>query len=514
MAPTYPLATMITDPLISNALLGTARMTALPQAPDGSLEKTWLAIDSENPTTAILKALALTRAFQLAGAKTIRLQEGEKTAVTTADNPLPSAAVDLALRLLTGEFSEILPEWMSLATKARCNLPPRILPELLSMGAKNQGLRPAVINLSGERGLWIARRYKEYEWLLDASQVDENAWETGSPFERIAFLRHTRAADPSAAANLISSHWSEEDASMRESILKLVAENPQSCDEPWLETLALKDRRKEIRDLAAVSLVNISTSSFRIRSLERVNYCLKIERRFMKRAITIHPPFAFDPTWAADGIKEKPPTGIGEKAWWLRQLISHVPLDEYPELFDVTEDDLFSITRDKDWQTDVVIGWIESALRYPKRALAKKFIPFIANLQPWPANYLNQTQIIQTVLESLSTVDQYEILDKLAKNLQPHFALDLLARIKTYPPDGHGKTILSILDNALSEKTAYLTRPQCRALAVCIHPNKIQNQLERLAKLPELSAPAEEFATTLEFRRSMISQFKLLSSNE
>ena len=37
----------------------------------------------------------------------------------------------------------------------------------------------------------------------------------------------------------------------------------------------------------------------------------------------------------------------------------------------------------------------------------------------------------------------------------------------------------------------------------------IQPRLEKLAKLAELSAAAEEFATTLEFRRSMISHFTI-----
>lgn len=500
---------MTTDPLISTALLGTARMPALPPAPDPSLEKVWQAIAPENPAAAILQALALTRALHLAGAGTVALSEEPAVCPPEKFGMLPAAGADLALRLLSGEFAEILPEWMRLATAARRTLPPRALPELLAMATKNKGLRPAAITLAGERGLWIARRHSEFQWLLETSEAEEGAWEDGSPAERLAWLRQTRANDPTAAAEIIISHWPAEDAPMRDAILRLVSENPHPCDETWLESLALRDRRQEIRELATISIVEISGTPFHARATARLRDHVKIQRRLMKRIIAIEPPAAFDPAWAADGLKEKPPGGIGEKAWWLRQIVARIPLDEFPGLLDIPADDLFSLTRETDWQEPLIAGWIESAQRFPTRSLAGKFIPFLATLVPWPAGTLPQSQIIQRVLEKLPVGDQYAILDKLAKTLPPPIALDLLARTASHPPDGHGNAILAVLHDALSATANFLTRPQARALAICIPPAQIQPTLERLAKLPNLSAAAEEFATTLEFRRTMISQFQL-----
>ena len=193
---------------------------------------------------------------------------------------------------------------------------------MLAAAAKNPALRAAVPALAGERGLWIARRHRNYAWMLEGTAVDENAWDDGDPAERLAWLRQTRAADPSRAAAAIAAQWSGEDASMRESILRIIGESPQACDEPWLEGLALKDRRQEIRELAATALSDLPDSGFQSRAVARVRGRVKIERRFLKRVIAIDPPAAFDPAWAADGIKEKPPQGIGEKAWWLRQMIA------------------------------------------------------------------------------------------------------------------------------------------------------------------------------------------------
>lgn len=500
---------MTTDPLISTALLGTARMSALPPAPDPSLEKTWQAIAPEKPAAAILQALALTRALHLAGAGTVELSEEPAVSPPEKSAPLPAAGVDLALRLLSGEFPEILREWMRLATAARRILPPRALPQLLAMATKNKELRPAAMILVGERGLWIARRHGDFQWLLETSEAEEGAWENGSPAERLAWLRQTRANDPSSAAEIITFHWPAEDAPMRESILRLVCESPHPCDETWLESLALKDRRQEIRELATRSLVEIPGTPFHARATARLRGCVKVERRLLKRAIAIEPPTTFDPAWAADGLKEKPPGGIGEKAWWLRQIVSRIPLDEWPALLGISQDDLFSLSREEDWEKVLIAGWIESAERFPSRALAEIFIPFIAPMNPWQNTAISKSQVIRTVLEKLPPTTQFAILDKLAVTIQRPVALEFLAHLANHPPAGQGEAILHALEKELTANDSVLNRPQARALAICIPPSHIQPTLERLAKLPNLSAAAEEFATLLEFRRIMISQFQL-----
>jgi hypothetical protein len=482
-------------------------MSAMPPAPDPCLEETWKKLDSENLAAAILSALALTRTLRIAGAETLATSEETVVCPSEKNGYLPAIGIDLAMRLLSGEFPEILPEWMLLATATDLILPPRVLPELLSMAGKNQSLRAAASRLAGERGLWIARRNPEFSWLLEGSEVGEDAWETGQPSQRIAWLRQTRADHPSAAADVIASHWAGEDAAMREGIMRLVSEDPQPCDDGWLESLALADRRQDIRELAAVSLMKIPASAFRARAIARLRGCVKTERRLLKRIITVTPPAAYDPAWAADGIKEKPLQGIGEKAWWLRQITAQVPLEDWPDLLSLDRDELFSVSREKDWEESLLAGWIESARRFPDRAISELFIPFIAKTEPWPQGAHLRPQLLQGLLESLPADQRYDILDQLAKILEPPFALDLLARCGSPDSGGKGKAILSLLDREMSEKSTYLTRPQARALAICIPPAQIKPCLERLAKLPSISPPAEEFATVLEFRRTLPNHF-------
>jgi hypothetical protein len=499
---------MTGDPLITAALLGTARSPDLPPAPDPSLDDIWQAIPRNNPSEALLHALALTRCLHRAGIKVLSAPDASDPfpcPKETSDS-LPAAAIDSARRILTGEFAELLPEWLHLATAAGKILPARVLPEFLAGATKNPSLRSAIPALAGERGFWIARRHPEFSWLLEASNTGENSWDEGAPAERLAWLRQTRAADPARAATAIVSPWKDEDAGMRESILRLVAEQPDPCDQEWLENLALNDRRQEIRDNASAALMNLPDSAFRRRAFDRVRGIVRVERRLLKRMLHIEPPASFDPAWAADGIREKPPQGSGEKAWWLRQIIAMIPINDWPVLLDCDAAALFTLPIDPDWRDSLLLGWLDSARRLPARSLPASFLPFIAALDPWPATAISKGTLIGTLLDAMEPGPRFKVLDQLAKNLPIPLALDLIARAGAVPPPGQGRGMLEIIDKAVLTESAAVTRPLARALAVCIPSDGIQPRLEAIARLPSISAATEEFATTLEFRRSMISQ--------
>ena len=499
---------MISDPVISIALLGTARMSQRPPVPDPCLEEIWKILDWEKPATAILSALALLRTMHRAGTQTIESRAESHPCPPEQIDYLPAAGVDLAVRLLSGEFPEVLPEWMQLAIATNRILPPRVLPDLLDAATKQQALRNAASRLAGERGRWLARRRPEFSWLIEGTVVAADAWDTGTPAERIASLRHILADDPSTAAEIITNHWTGEDAAIREKIVNLVAEHPQPCDEAWLQTLALADRRQEIRDLAAVALMKIPHSAFRTRALARMSACVKVERRLLKRIITITPPDSFDAAWAADGLKAKPPHGIGEKAWWLRQMIGQFPLNDWPEMLGSKGEELFSLSREKDWEDTLLAGWIESASRFPDRAICEHFLPFIAKQEPWPAGVTPRTQLLQTLLEAMPSASRNAMLDQLAKILPPPSALDLLTRCTGCGIElTEGSAMMSVIEAQLAEKTSFHNRPQARALATNIPAAQIQSFLERLAKLPEISSTTEEFATVLEFRRTLHQHF-------
>jgi hypothetical protein len=499
---------MTGDPIITAALLGSARSPVLPPAPAPSLAEIWQSIPRDEPAAALLQALAFTRCLHRAGTKALPAT-GESTPSACPPEtsaPLPPAAVDSARRLFAGEFAELLPEWLRLASATGKVLPARVLPGFFAAATKNPALRPSVPTLAGAKGSWIARRHAEFSWFLESGSVGDDAWDEGTPAERLAWLRQTRAGDPARAAEAISSQWKDEDAAMRESILRMVREHPQPCDQEWLESLALKDRRQEVRDHAASALMVLPDSAFRLRAIDRARRMLRVERKLLKRTLHIEPPAVFDPTWTADGIKEKPPQGTGEKAWWLRQIIALIPIDDWPEILGISGSELFSLPIDKDWRDTLLLGWLDSARKLPVHSLPDAFLPFVAALDPWPSIAISKGQLIGNLLDLMEQGARFKWIDQIAKALPPPLALDLIARCVAPPPPGEGRVMLEIIDQAVLTETTTLTRPQARALAVCIPADGIQPRLEAIAKLSKVSAATEEFATTLEFRRSMISQ--------
>ena len=130
-----------------------------------------------------------------------------------------------------------------------------------------------------------------------------------------------------------------------------------------------------------------------------------------------------------------------------------------------------------------------------------------ATLDPWPAGSVTKSVAISSILDALPRPHRLGLLDAIVGQVHLSLAMELLIRWGESPEPGKGGAILKVIDSAVTAISAPFTRPQARALALCIPLDVIQQRLEILAKLPELSSPAEEFATTLEFRLSMRNHF-------
>lgn len=496
---------MTHDPLISMALLGSARVGELPAAPDPALDGVWDSIGMENPSVGILQALALTRAWQRAGVKSTEVGDGEGSCPPESREFLPGTVVEGARRLMSGEFPEVLPEWLGMAGLSGKILPARVLPEMLAAATRDASMRPAIATLAGERGVWMARRHAKYSWLLGESDVPDDAWDGDDGPLRLAWYRQTRERDPVRAAEAIAAQWAGEDASMRENLVRIIAKDPQPADEEWLEKTALADRRQETRELAALALAGIPDSAFRKRAWKRLRECVTI----VGSTIQVDPPNQFETEWAADGIRSKPAQGTGDKAWWLRQIVALVPLDEYHKVFVSNEiGGIFGMTIEGDWREAIILGWIDSARRMPRSAGGAPALAFFANLEIWPTSAPARSRVLAGILETLSPDARFDWLDPIAPDLPAPLMLELFIRAGV-PPNGRGDRLLRILKQEVGKiPTTLFSRTEARALAACVPPSRIQPFLEFLGGLPEITTFAEAFATTLEFRRLLHSQFQ------
>jgi hypothetical protein len=84
-----------------------------------------------------------------------------------------------------------------------------------------------------------------------------------------------------------------------------------------------------------------------------------VEKRRLMNRFDVELPERLDDVAARDGIIEKAPGGIGERAWWLRQVVASVPLSWWEDRLGL---DAISLAA-KAPIADVRLGWIEAARR-------------------------------------------------------------------------------------------------------------------------------------------------------
>lgn len=496
---------MSTEALITVALLGCSRSPKMPAPPDSRLDATWRSLSACGPEE-VLQALALSGVMLKAGVIAGEDLEGEETRVLEGLPDLSPAAVESLLRLLEGEWEEFLPECLDLASLTGSVVPGRAIPELLKIATRKRDLRPVVTKLAGLRARRLAQKHAEFSWLLMHGEISADAWDSDFRDERLAWFAHMRLEDPDRALQSVVEQWSGEEGAFRESLMRIIASSPIRNDEAWLESVGLKDRRQEVREQAMVALGQLEGSRFRERAFVRAKSVLKIERRLFKKVLTLAVPEAYEVPWGDDGVREKPPQGTGEKAWWIRQIIGLIPLGDWPALLGCKEDELLTLPLDPDWADPIVSGWIDSALRWPDRAMPARLIPRLLEVKPWPSVGSRQA-LIARLLETMDLQSRYQMLDRLGVQLETPEFISLLVSNPTPPPPGGGAATLAILDRLLTGKDVPLDRHQARLLARCVPRPEIRARLEAISRLQDLTPATEEFARALEFRQSLFTQF-------
>ncbi|MFK4034711.1 DUF5691 domain-containing protein [Nonomuraea wenchangensis] len=293
-----------------------------------------------------------------AAVEVARLRAGRRLGPLAPPEPAPGEdrpavgrrAAERLARILGGEHERLLPEWLAAAAATGCRVPPRMLPDLLDRGRRDGSIRAHLGVLAGRRGRWLAGLNPAWAYLL--GEPTGETWELGGPADRRAHLRELRAADPGAARLLLESTWERETPDDRAEFVALLADGLSMADEPFLES-ALDDRRREVRQSAANLLTRLPTSRMARRMAERLRACVTVTGDL----IVIEAPQACDKAMERDGIRPKPPRGLGERAWWLQQLISRAPLAAWGH-----PPERLLAMRVPDWDAEVRTAWVRAAV--------------------------------------------------------------------------------------------------------------------------------------------------------
>jgi hypothetical protein len=353
------------------ALLGTERQALKPFAGEASLARIQRQLDASQREQTLLSAAALAVTHERAGRLAARVSAPvSPSCPVETHSVMPSRAGALLLRLLGGELVTLLPESLALAARRQWLAPREALPALLAEGTRTAGRRGAILPLLGERGRWLAAQNPDWSW-VGGAVVDEGVWQTGDKSARQTFLRQLRRTNPTRARELLVSTWAEEPPEERPMFVATLGEQLSAADEPFLDA-ALDDRRKEVRETAARLLARIPTSAFVRRMVERANLLLKFTpgeagsllklKKAKPPALEVTLPTACDKAMQRDGVVAKPARGMGEKAWWLRQLVAAIPVAHWETQWQASAADIVQAAAATEFSEALLDGFMLAAV--------------------------------------------------------------------------------------------------------------------------------------------------------
>ncbi|MGK5733276.1 DUF5691 domain-containing protein [Streptomyces sp. URMC 124] len=358
------------DELVTSALLGTGRRRPPVVARAG-----------QDVAVALLDAAAVDTVRGRAGAAPAVAHARPAPAPLDARPPLPPAARRRLALLLADrsgggagrrgaapDLTELLPQWLAAANAHGYQAPPELLPALLETARSRSDLRPEALVFAGPRARWLAALNPQWKYALRAGPAASTAtsvWEEGLFAERAAFLASVRQRDPAAARDLLTGSWATERAEDRLMFLDALREGLSAQDEPFLER-ALSDRSRNVRATAAELLSALPGSALAARMAERARSCVSLDRTGEGEGprIAVEAPHECDKGMQRDGVVVKPPSGRGERSWWLAQIVEAAPLAAWSERFGGRSPaGVVALPVADGWQPELHAAWCRAAVR-------------------------------------------------------------------------------------------------------------------------------------------------------
>ncbi|MFG3392099.1 MULTISPECIES: DUF5691 domain-containing protein [Streptomyces] len=367
------------EELVTSALLGTDRR---PPASRGG------PVPADAPA-ALLDAAALHTVRRRAGLLPAVAEARPEPAAPDPRPALPEAARHRLAHLLADrsapsgggrrgtapDLTELIPQWLAIANRRGFRAPAALLPPLLDAARARTDLRPQALAFAGPRGRWLAGLNPDWKFALrgsasgapptDTTDPDAVArlWEEGLFAERVALLDAVRAQDPPAGLALLATTWSAERAEDRLMFLDSLRSGLGDADEPFLEQ-ALSDRSRNVRATAAELLSALPGSALAGRMAARAMSCVHPDRTGDVAAIAVEAPHECDAGMQRDGVMAVPPTGRGERSWWLGQLVEATPLGVWEERFGGRPaEEVVALPVADDWADELHTAWCRAAVR-------------------------------------------------------------------------------------------------------------------------------------------------------
>lgn len=353
------------DAIVTTALVGTAQQGQANNSTCTPVDTLIAQLPENAPERALLLSAGAWAAYRRAGKPAASIPDAPEPA---PDETLPACPLSVSMQLhsmFLGNHSDLLPEALELLREAGYRLPHELLPMALSM--HGQDVRAALFPILGERGYWLSRLNLDWRWVQqfvsgpdDTLPPDaETLWEEGTTGQRAEILRRLRAIDAGKARAWLEATWKQEKAEARIALLHTLEVGLSAEDEAFLER-ALDDRAPSVRSDVPPFLARIPSSAFANRVQKLADNILTFSQGRLKLKL----PTSYDKSWQRDGILEKPQSRLGERAWWLIQILSLTPLSHWEERASLTPAELVAGADGDKFGNSILEGWTRSALLF------------------------------------------------------------------------------------------------------------------------------------------------------
>jgi len=302
----------------------------------------------------------------------------------------PRPAIATLLRLLGDPDPTLIEEWAQLALSHDVRVDGATAPLLLDWWARQPRRSEAVFAALGPRGEWLSALNADWQKPVATADIPADAddvWQAGKGPERLAILTSVRRRDPARALALVESTWQSDGASDRQGFLEVLIENRSMADEPFLEA-ALDDRSKVVRRQAAAVLALIPGSRLRQRLSDaaRAIVTVRTTRGTLlgrgRRQVALVPPEAFAATWERDGIQERQPEGVGQRAWWMRQILARADLAVWTEPTELKPEAILESLKNDDYFGDALQALIGAAGAAGDTTWSAALVRFLLDRRP------------------------------------------------------------------------------------------------------------------------------------
>jgi hypothetical protein len=518
------------EKLSTNALLGTSQKSEQFNA-DGALGEALALLEKQKAEMGaekyLLSVAALLAIYEKAGRKLQKWNADLPAAAEAETLPCVPLRAELVLKSLLLARRDLIPEWMEIAIETGQRAPEDCLVGLLQIGAENQSLQRSVAACAGNRGVWLSKLNAEWNFIasatmqgFDRDQIRKD-FELGDREQRYQALLSARAHDAAFGLELLKDTWKTDSAEDRAHFLSALSHGLSMDDEAFLE-IALDDKRKEVRTTAQDLLLSLPASRLLERACKRLfaslqladasdkegNLLTKFLPRRMQKILHVEAPEVCDKEMQRDGINLKghESARLGERAWWLSQMMSQVDPKRLREHLRCNSEQLLELIAASEWNAALKRGLFIAVEKWSDSELAsvilqteleqppEELMSFLSNIQ--------QEKILSTLLESRGF-----LLVRQTDGYYDSQPVSLLLKMDHSWTEGFSRTILRTVRTHLTQKNHFIFMDHIMLHIGNHMSTQVWANVQETWANVHYDTSLEKMISTLNFRREMREAF-------